>query len=72
MKLYVKKLWSTHPDLFLYLELNDAEKQYNGWTKNNTTFDESFDKTFVDWLETEIDTQPREGSKCKCCGGRFK
>jgi len=66
-KLYVKKLWSTHPDLFLYLELDEALFQHHRWSRET-----GGDKSFENWLSTEIDTQPRENQKCKCCGGRFK
>jgi hypothetical protein len=69
MKLYVKKLWSTNPNLYIFLELNKAEKDYNKWAK--TDVNQSVNKTFVDWLETEIDIQPIEHSKCNCCGGKF-
>lgn len=71
MKLYVKKLWSTNPNLYIYIELNKAEKEYNKWTNRNETWDRVITKTFVDWLETEIFTQPKENQKCNCCGGRF-
>jgi hypothetical protein len=70
MKLYVKKIWSTNPNLYIFLELNKAEKEYNKWAR--TDVNSSVDKTFIDWLETEIDTQPKENQRCKCCGGRFK
>jgi hypothetical protein len=67
MKTYVKKLWSTHPSLYFYIELEDALMQhywYQKINKCNIPFDE--------WLDYEIDTQPKEKSKCNQCGGRFK
>jgi len=33
-KIYVKKIWSTDPDLYRKIELNEALKQYHAWAEH--------------------------------------
>lgn len=46
--LYVKKVWSYNPTQYKYITLKTAVKQYNDY------FQVTKDKTFIQWLKTEI------------------
>lgn len=56
MKLYVKKIWSTNPNKYKYMELEKATEEYGQYAlsvQDNPFFRIKI-KTFSYWLRTEI------------------
>lgn len=54
-EIYVKKLVSLNPDEYDYLKIDIAWTSYNVYIENcRKTVPQTFPKTFVEWLETEI------------------
>lgn len=56
MKLYVKKIWSTNPNKYKYVELEKATEEYSIYTlsvQTNFYFRVKI-KTFSHWLRSEI------------------
>ena len=48
-KLYVKKIWSLNPAKYIFIELDKALLEYKDWVVTGT-----YEKTFDEWLKTEI------------------
>ena len=54
MKIYVKKLCSLCPDKYKFITLEKATSEYKKYLKNPQSIYSTKNKSFENWLETEI------------------